>query len=142
MAGKPIVQVGTGQTDYLPLTDGQTVIAEQGPQGGHHIWIAVRQQNVTQSGTTTTITSVQPSSGLAGPTTAFIFTFVPDEGAFCKLSGLRYQLDIDGTDYHLFLGKPLDVTVTLRDPSGEATSGVAHINISPTLLCANGTTSC
>ena len=57
----PVVQVGTGQTDYLPVTAGQTVQMEQGPQGGHHVWIAVRQRNLKQSGSTTTITSVVPS---------------------------------------------------------------------------------
>jgi hypothetical protein len=141
-AGPPIVQVGTGQTDYLPVTDGQTVQAEQGPQGGHHIWIAVRQQNIAQAGSTTTITSVQPGTNLAGPRMAFVFTFQPDEGGFCKLSGLRYQLDLDGTDYHLFLGQPLDVTVTIADASGVTGTGTAHVNIAPTLLCATGMPGC
>jgi hypothetical protein len=140
--GPPVVQVGTGQTDYLPLTTGQTVQAEQGPQGGHHIWIATRQENLKQSGSTTTITSVQPSTGLVGPEMRFIFTFLPDEGGFCKLSGLRYQLDLDGTDYHQFLGQPLDVTVVIADPTGATGTGVAHINIAPTILCPSGTPGC
>ena len=110
-AGPPVVQVGTGQSDYLPLTDGQSVQMKQGPQGGHHIWIAVRQDNLKQAGSTTTITSVQTSTGLAGPKMAFVFTFDQDQGGFCKLAGLRYQLDLDGTDYHQFLGQPLAVTV-------------------------------
>jgi hypothetical protein len=137
-AGPPVLQVGTGQTDYLPLNDGDTVQAEQGPQGGHHIWIAVRQRNLKQTGSTTTITSVQPGTGLAGPRTAFAFTFDQDQGGFCKLFGLRYQLDADGTDYHLFLGKPLDVTVTVADPTMANATGVLHINISPQPLCAFG----
>jgi hypothetical protein len=141
-AGPPVVQVGTGQTDYLPVTDGQTVQAEQGPQGGHHIWIAVRQQNIKQSGSTTTITSVQPGTNLAGPRMAFVFTFQPDEGNFCKLYGLRYQLDLDGTDYHLFLGQPLDVTVTIADQSGTTGTGVAHLDIAPTILCPSGVPGC
>ncbi len=141
-AGAPVVQVGTGQTDYLPLTTGQIVQAEQGPQGGHHIWIATRQENLKQAGSTTTITSVQPTSGLVGPSTSFVFTFEPDEGGFCKLAGLRYQLDQDGTDYHLFLGQPLDVTVVIRDPAGAVGTGVAHIDIAPTILCPSGTPGC
>jgi hypothetical protein len=141
-AGPAVVQVGTGQTDYLPLTDGQTVQMEQGPQGGHHIWIAVRQENLKQTGSTTTITSVQPTTGLKGPETAFVFTFGPDQGGFCKLSGLRYQLDIDGTDYHMFLGQPLDVTVAITDASGATGTGTAHVNIAPTLLCPTGVPGC
>ena len=141
-AGPPVVQVGTGQTDYLPLTDGQTVEVEQGPQGGHHIWIAVRQQNIKQTGSTTTITSVQPTTNLAGPQMAFVFTFQQDEGNFCKLSGLRYQLDLDGTDYHLFLGQPLDVTVVIADASGTKGTGTAHVNIAPSINCPTGIPGC
>jgi hypothetical protein len=141
-AGPPVVQVGTGQTDYQPLTDGQTVQMEQGPQGGHHIWIAVRQENLKQTGSTTTITSVQPTTGLKGPETAFVFTFNPDQGGFCKLSGLRYQLDIDGTDYHMFLGQPLDVTVAITDASGATGTGTAHVNVAPMILCPTGVPGC
>jgi hypothetical protein len=141
-AGPPVVQVGTGQTDYLPVTDGQTVQMEQGPQGGHHVWIAVRQHDIAQTGSTTTITSVEPASGVVGPTLAFAFTFVQDEGGFCKLYGLRYQVDIDGADYHAFLGKPLDVSVAVADMSGTKGTGVAHLNIAPTLLCPSGVPGC
>jgi hypothetical protein len=141
-AGPPVVQVGTGQSDYLPLTDGQTLQAEQGPQGGHHVWVAVRQENLKQLGSITTITSVQPTTGLAGPRTAVVFTFKQDQGGFCKLSGLRYQLDVDGTDYFRFLGKPLDITVTIVDPAGATGSDVAHANIASTVLCASGKPGC
>lgn len=141
-AGPAIVQVGTGQTDYLPLTDGQTIQAEQGPQGGHHVWIAVREENLRQSGSTTTITSVAPSLGLTGPKTAFVFTFDPDQGGFCKLVGLRYQLDVDGADYHQFLGQPLDVTVIVADATGKTGTGVAQVKIAPTILCPSGISGC
>ena len=137
-AGPPIIQVGTGQTDYLPLINGQTIAAEVGPQGGHHVWIAVRQQNLKMAGSTTTITSVQPDTGLVGPKASFVFTFNQDEGGFCKLAGLRYQLDIAGADYHLFLGQPLDVTVSVTDVAGATGSGKAHMNIAPALLCPSG----
>jgi hypothetical protein len=141
-SGLPAVQVGTGQSAYLPLTDGQTVRMEEGPQGGHHIWIAVRQQNLRQAGSTTTITSVQPTTGLAGPHAAYVFTFAPDQGGFCVLYGLRYQLDADGTDYHQFLGQPLDVTVTIADGAGRTASGVAHIQIDSQLVCLSGDSGC
>ena len=141
-AGAPVVQVGEGQTDYLPLTPGETVQMEQGPQGGHHIWLAVRQENIKQQGSTTTITSVQPGTNLAGPQMSFVFTFEQDQGGFCKLYGLRYQLDIDGTDYHLFLGKPLDITVKITDQAGHTGTGKASVNIDPTLLCPAGVPGC
>jgi hypothetical protein len=141
-AGPPVVQVGTGQSDYLPLANGDTVVAEQGPQGGHHVWVAVRQENLKQSGSRTTISAVQPTTGLMAPQTAVVFTFDPDQGGFCKLAGLRYQLDADGTDYHLFLGAPLDITVVIVDSAGAKGTGIAHVNIAPTILCASGMPGC
>jgi hypothetical protein len=129
-----VLQIGTGQTDYLPLATGQTLQAEAGPQGGHHIWIAARMENLKQRLTTTRIEGFQPETHTSIPPSTFVFTYAPDEGNFCKLYGLRYQLDNLGIDYKQFLGKPLDVVVTLTDPSGASATGTAHIRIAPTLV--------
>lgn len=133
-AGAPEVIVGTGQNDYFPLSDGQTVQAQAGPQGGHHIWIAVRMQNLKQSSSTTTVTATQPGTGATVAPYSVVFTFLPDEGGFCKLYGLRFQLDANGVDYTQFLGKPLDVKVAIHDVLGEDGVGVAHVNIDPNVL--------
>jgi hypothetical protein len=133
-AGPPVLQVGTGQTEYLPLATGQTLQAEAGPQGGHHIWIATRVKNMKQRLTTTRIEGVQPGTGTAIPPSTFVFTYVPDAGGYCKLYGLRYQLDNGGIDYKQFLGKPLDVTVTVTDPGGTTTHATTRIQVAPTLL--------
>jgi len=132
--GPPDLQVGTGQSYYLPLTERQQLQAEAGPQGGHHIWIATRMKNMKQAGTTTKIVGVQPGTGTTIPPTTLAFTYAPDEGGYCKLFGIRYQLDNEGIDYKQFLGKPLDVTVTAIDPSGSTATGTAHVQIAPTLL--------
>jgi hypothetical protein len=131
--GPPDLQVGTGQAYYLPLTPGQTLQAEAGPQGGHHIWIATRMKNLKQSGTTTKITGIQPDTHVTIPPTTLAFTYSPDEGGYCKLFGIRYQLDNEGIDYKPFLGKPLDVVVTTTDPSGTTATATAHIQVAPTL---------
>jgi hypothetical protein len=130
----PTVQIGTGQTGYMPLASGQTLQAEAGPQGGHHIWIAVRMKNMKQAGSTTKLSAVQPETGVVIPPSSFAFTFDPDEGGYCKLYGLRYQLDNGGIDYVQFLGKPLDVTTTVVDSNGQMASSTAHIQVAPTLV--------
>ena len=106
--------IGTGQTDFAPLADGQTLMLEQGPQGGHHLWIAVRMRNLRQSGSPTTLSAKlvdDPTSPIAPA--AYVFTFDRDEGNYCKLFGLRFQLDSGATDlaadYKRFLGKKLEV---------------------------------
>ena len=133
-AGAPVLQVGTGQTDYLPLAAGQTLQAEAGPQGGHHIWIATRMKNIKQTLSTTRIEGVQPGTGTPVPPSTFVFTYAPDDGGFCKLYGLRYQLDNGGIDYKQFLGKPLDVKVTVTDPAGTTATSTARIQVAPTLV--------
>jgi hypothetical protein len=132
--GPPALQVGTGQSYYLPLTPGQTLQAEAGPQGGHHIWIATRMKNMKQAGCTTKITGVQPDTGTTIPPTTLAFTYGPDEGGFCKLYGIRYQLDNEGIDYKQFLGKTLDVVVKVADPSGTTATASARVQIAPTLV--------
>ncbi len=132
--GAPVIVVGQGQTDYLPLADGQTLQAQTGPQGGHHIWIALRMQNLKQSGSTTTVTASVPGTGATVSPYAVVFTFDPDEGGFCKLYGLRFQLDANNADLSQFLGHPLDVKVEVHDVLGEAGSGTVHLNIDPNVL--------
>lgn len=133
-AGAPEVVVGTGQTDYLPLTDGQTIQLEKGPQGGHHMYVALRMKNLKRSGSTTTLTATQPGTNIPAPPSSFVFTFDGDTGGYCKLYGLRFQLDALNTDLQQFLGKPLDVKVTVKDNAGNEGSGVAHVNISSTII--------
>jgi hypothetical protein len=133
-AGAPVLQTGTGQTTYLPLEPMQTLQAEAGPQGGHHIWIAARMKNLKQTLSTTRIEGLQPDTGTPIPPSTFVFSYAPDQGGFCKLYGLRYQLDNGGIDYKQFLGKPLDVTVTVTDQTGSTAKSTAHIQVAPTLV--------
>jgi hypothetical protein len=133
-AGPPEVIVGSGQTDYMPLADGATLQMELGPQRGRHVWIAVRMRNIRQSGSTTTLTAVQPDTGLRPMPTAFVFTFDRDEGGYCKLYGLRFQLDAGGIDHTKFLGKPLDITVEVADQSGRKASATKRVMIDAKVL--------
>jgi hypothetical protein len=143
--GPPELFLGTGQTDFAPLNDGQTLQLERGPQGGHHIWIAARMKNLRQSGSRTTLTAklvVDPTSPIAPA--AYVFTFDRDEGDYCKLWGLRFQLDSGATDlaadYKRFLGKKLEVTVEVVDSTNAKATSTKTIVVGDKLLCPDGTT--
>ncbi len=145
--GAPEVIVGTGQTDYANLADGQVLQLEKGPQGGHHIWIALRMKNLRQSGSMTTISSRIEEPGAAPvPPASFVFTFDRDEGSYCKLWGLRYQVDVGAPDlrveYKRFLGKKLAVTVEVTDSTGAKASGTKIVQLGDKLLCPDGTDKC
>jgi hypothetical protein len=144
--GAAEVILGTGQTDYATLNDDQVVQLEKGPQGGHHIWVALRMKNLRQSGSTTMITSVLEGDPAPVPPMAYVFTFDRDEGSYCKLYGLRYQVDSGVADltqgYQRFLGKRLAVTVKVTDTTGASAESTRTVQIANTLLCPDGTGSC
>jgi hypothetical protein len=150
--GPPEVILGTGQTDYSPLNDGQTLQMEQGPQGGHHIWMAVRMRNLRQSGSTTTVSGVVSDGPSPVAPLAVVFTFDPDEGAYCKVYGLRFQLDASGLaadgspipapDYHVFLNKTIAVTAEVVDSTGARASATRTVHLADKILCADGTEAC
>ena len=91
-------------------------------------------KNLKQAGSITRISGVQPDTKTPIPPTTLAFTYAPDEGGYCKLYGIRYQLDNEGIDYKQFLGKPLDVSVTVTDSGGSKATATSHIQIAPTLL--------
>jgi hypothetical protein len=128
----PDVVLGQGQSDYLPLADLDTLRVEAGPQGGHHIWMAVRMKNLLRAGSLTRLTAVAPASGTMISPFEVIYTFDPAEGGYCKLFGLRFQLDLDGVDYVALLGQELDVTATISDASGDTGQSSRRLMLSST----------
>ncbi len=133
-AGAPEVAVGAGQADYLPAMDFDEAQLEAGPQGGHHIWLALRARNLKQSGTRTVITGSFPDLGLVTPPLEVIFTLLPDEGDYCTLDGLRFQLDGGGVDVALLLGQKLEVTATMKDADGAVGVGKRWVTISDAIV--------
>ncbi len=129
----PDVALGQGQSDYLPLADLETVQVEKGPQGGYHIWMAVRMKNLLRSGSRTVLTAVSPELARTISPYEVLFTYDPDEGGYCKLSGLRFRLDTDGVDYQPLLGKELDVTAKVTDRAGDTGQDSRRVTLSTTI---------
>ena len=128
-----MVIVGEGQSDYLPLMDGDTDQVEQGPQGGHHVWVALRAKNLHEEGSITAITGHFPDLGIdVGPFNV-IFTQEIDEGGYCKIYGLRFQLD-QSVPIQGLLGHPLDITVTVTDTDDAVGTGKRSVVLSQTYL--------
>lgn len=125
----PTVIVGEGQADYLPLTDGETAQVEAGPQGGHHIWVAIRLKGLRQAGSITTVTGFVPSLDKAIEPFRVVFSFDPDEGGYCKLYGLRFQIDAT-TPIADLLGREMRVAVEVVDPEGAAATGERLVKLS------------
>jgi hypothetical protein len=87
------VEIGTGQESFTPLADDDLVDVVTGPQGGQHIWTAVRVHGVPPDGlrvnvsgiVTDDTTPLGPASGWAGPWTTV--------GDAAELDGMRAYVD-------------------------------------------------
>jgi hypothetical protein len=132
--GSPEVIVGEGQAAYLPLDEGAVAQVEAGPQGGYHIWLAVRVKNLKQSGTVTEVLGRIPELGYDVPPFSVVFTFDPDEGGYCKIYGLRFRLDDEAHPIESLLGKDLEVTVQLTDTDGDVGTGTKTVRLSDSFL--------
>ncbi len=128
-AGSPTLELGTGQSDFSSIAEGATLTVEEGPQGGHHVWVAVRTKNFNRSLFTVTLTGKEPASGAAAPPTSFVFTQETDEGGYCKVYGLRFQLDNGDVDYRVFLNKPFELVADVRDSRGATLRASRRVNI-------------
>jgi hypothetical protein len=129
-AGAPSVTVGRGQSDYLKAEDYEVAQVEAGAQGGHHIWVAARVKNLRRSGSITEVAGEIPDLNLQISPLKVIFTMDPDEGGFCKIYGLRFQIDIDGGDINDMLGKDMKVTVSISDSDGAVGTGELWVTLS------------
>jgi hypothetical protein len=132
-SGPPVVSVGEGQADYLPTMDGAEAQVEAGPQGGHHIWVAVRMKGLLQSGSITAVTGHFPELDQDIGPFQVIFTFDQDEGGYCKLYGLRFQLD-QTVPIDQVLGKTLEVQVKVTDKEGTVGIGKRTVVLSKQLI--------
>lgn len=126
----PVLTVGEGQADYLPLTDLEVVQVEAGPQGGYHVWLAARMKGLHQSGSITTLTGSIPELGYEVAPSSVIFTFDPDEGGYCKIYGLRFRLDDEQHPVSALLGKELDVSIQVTDRDGDSATGSMRLRLS------------
>jgi hypothetical protein len=130
--GATEVIVGQGQSDYMPLADGDVVQVQTGPQGGHHVWVAIRTRNLHEMGSTTATSGHFPDLGVDVGPFKVIFDLSPDTGGYCKLYGLRFQLD-QQVPIQTLLGHPLDLAVTVSDTDGVTGAGRRSVVLSQTL---------
>ncbi len=133
-AGAPEVIVGQGQSDYLAAEDGVVGQVEAGPQGGHHVWISARIKNLRQRGSITEVGGELVGLGMSVTPLKVIFTLQPDEGDYCKVYGLRFQLDGGGVDIEDLLGEEIVVRVTVTDIDGDAGTGELRMVLSDSVV--------
>ncbi len=128
-AGAPEVALGPGDRPFAPLTPGEKLVTEAGPQCGHHLWLAVKAKGLSQLDTTTTIKSTLVDTGESVATSQYAFSYGSLDAGGCTLSPLRYQLDFGPGQWARFAGKQLDVTVELTDTAGRRAQATTRVEI-------------
>jgi len=130
LSKEPSLELGKGQQAFAPLVEGEVVSLEPGPQGGHHVWLAMRSTGLRQMGSIVTISGRLPDLSFDVPpfsSQIALHRAGPDQ---CEIFGVRFQID-RGIDVEAVLGQTLDVDVVLRDPSGDQAEVKRRVSIAP-----------
>ncbi|MBS2012501.1 MAG: hypothetical protein JST00_06430 [Deltaproteobacteria bacterium] len=83
------VEVGTGTKDFVALADGDPVDLTYGPQGGFHIWTAVRVKNANVSGVQINLRARLDDGSLVGPPSRTAVSLEVREDGSAIAGGLR-----------------------------------------------------
>ena len=131
------VSVGHGQNFFETLADGATLTWEKGPQGGHHVWVALRMIGLRLHGTIVQIDLddvEDPANVRQVGSSRVIYNFEPDEGGHCVLVGQRAQLDnAGGVTLPSLLGHHVRITAKLSDPDHAAAADTKTVVVTGAL---------
>ncbi|WP_438041556.1 hypothetical protein [Sorangium sp. So ce128] len=129
-SGDPAVVIGQGRDAFASLEHGEVVPIEAGPQGGHHVWLALRVTGIRQMGSRLTVEGYFPELEFELlPFTAQITLHKAGEGG-CEIDGVRFQVD-RGLPVEAVRGQALDIEITLEDPNGDVGTAAQRVVISP-----------
>ncbi len=126
-----MLEVGEGRDAFAAIEDGATLTLEAGPQGGYHVWLAVRAFGVRQQGSLVEARASLPTLDREVPALLSVVTFDRVDDA-CELSGLRFRVD-DGIAVEELLGRELALELTLSDSTGATQTAKRSVFLSDML---------
>lgn len=127
-AGPLSLTLGTGQSTFVPIAEGETLLLARGCQGLQHVWTALRATGIAPRGVHVRLSLARASDGalVTAPfDTAITFSPDPSGGAFFDLTGLMLVVPTptDG------LGMPLVLHGDIEDREGRATSATLDVTL-------------
>lgn len=129
-SGAPAVVIGQGQSAFAALEHGEVVPIEAGPQGGHHVWLALRVTGLRQMGSRLTVEGYFPELEFELLPFSVQVTLHKAGEDRCEIDGVRFQVD-RGLPVEAVRGQPLDIEVALEDPNGDVATAAQRVVISP-----------
>lgn len=129
-SGDPAVVIGQGESAFAPLGDSEVVSIEAGPQGGHHVWLALRVNGLRQMGSRLTVGGHFPDLAYELPPFTSLVTLRRAGEGQCEIYGVRFQVD-QGLSVEAVRGRTLDIEVVLEDPNGDVAKAMKRVAIAP-----------
>jgi hypothetical protein len=128
-AGPQRVELGTGESEFEPLVDGQVVPLIAGSQGGYHVWVSVRAGGFRgprlRMTITTEVVSAEAGATLGERTSELELGFDRTDDGALEFVGWPGVLDttscpLDGT---------VRLAVTLAEGTRVSTSEEKHVEV-------------
>jgi hypothetical protein len=117
----PDLEVGTGTSAFEPLTDGQSVSIIFGPQGGYHVWAALRlKKSFAPERVEVHARLLQGSAELSD--NGYLLNLV-DAGDRYEWYGLQALVP----DPAAIDGQPVTVRLEVKDQSGKSASAEVRV---------------
>lgn len=129
-SGDPAIVIGQGESAFTALGESEIVPIEAGPQGGHHVWLALRVAGLRQLGSHLTVEGYFPELAFeVYPFTSMLNLRKAGDGQ-CEIYGIRFQVDW-GLSVDAVRGQTFDIEVSLKDPNGDAATAKKRVVIAP-----------
>ena len=122
--------LGQGESAFAPLQDSEVVPIEAGPQGGHHVWLALHVNGLRQMGSHLTVRGYFPDLAYELPPFTSRVTLRKAGEDHCEIHGVRFQVD-QGISVEAVRGRALDIEVVLEDPNGDVATAMKRVAIAP-----------
>ena len=126
------LEIGKGRYAFAPLEEGETVTLEAGPQGGYHVWLALRVDGFRQLGSLVEVKGTLNTLEHEVPAFASTVTF-HRAGDECEIYGLRFRVDHELLVEQL-LSQPLTIEVTVTDATGAVATSARDVVLSDSVV--------
>lgn len=120
------LELGSGEFDFVPITEGQTLLLARGCQGSQHVWISLRaSQLVNPRGVNVQLDLLRTSDGLRR-SLEFLVRLTFDVGTEAHtLPGITLQVP----DPEVTIGESLRLVATIVDASGRAARASRNVQV-------------
>jgi hypothetical protein len=129
-SGDPAIVLGKGENAFAPLENSEVVSIEPGPQGGHHVWLALRVTGLRQMGSSLTVGGYFPDLAFELHPFASHVTLHKAGEDHCEIYGVRFQVD-RSLPVDTVRGQALDIDIVLEDPNGDVATAMKRVVIAP-----------